>query len=142
MTTKTPATVLKLALVILNRHRQSWELYEAECEQAARQGFRPHYCFHGVNMWVDYDCACFTCEEYGASFSYETYARFALDEASRAYAKQEERIDMLVKLLNLNAPINTAELGAWATEPVQAYFPKTERKVGYAAFAAVDGPPF
>lgn len=39
------------------------EAYELECEEYAREGYRPHYCIHGVNMWVDYDCACWRCEE-------------------------------------------------------------------------------
>lgn len=39
------------------------EAYELECEEYAREGYRPQYCIHGVNMWVDYDCACWRCEE-------------------------------------------------------------------------------
>jgi hypothetical protein len=36
--------------------------YRKACEEWAKQGFRPQYCIHGVNMWVDYDCACYRCE--------------------------------------------------------------------------------
>lgn len=39
------------------------EAYHEEAREYAGQGFRSHYCFHGVNMWVDYDCACGACED-------------------------------------------------------------------------------
>lgn len=140
-TKKLSKDVLKLALIILNRHRQTFIDYEEEAAQYAKEGFRPHYCVHGVNMWVDYDCACYACEEYGSYYDYETYARFSLDEAKAAYDKQMERIDMLVKLHGMGAPIQIAELGKWATEPVQTYLPKAEQREGYAALSKVD-PPF
>jgi hypothetical protein len=38
------------------------EKFIQDCEYYAKQGYRPHYCLHGVNMWVDYDCACAECE--------------------------------------------------------------------------------
>ena len=38
------------------------EEYRKECAEYAKQGFRPHYCIHGTNLWVDYDCACWRCE--------------------------------------------------------------------------------
>jgi len=41
---------------------QRREEYRRECEQYYKQGFRPQYCIHGVNQWVDYDCACASCE--------------------------------------------------------------------------------
>ena len=37
--------------------------YKRDCEADRAQGFQPQYCIHGVNMWVDYDCACWQCEE-------------------------------------------------------------------------------
>lgn len=43
--------------------RENRAEYERECEEYRAQGFRPQYCIHGVNMWVDYDCACWRCEE-------------------------------------------------------------------------------
>ena len=41
---------------------QRREEYARECAEWRAQGFRPHHCIHGVNMWVDYDCACAECE--------------------------------------------------------------------------------
>ena len=138
MSTKVSKEVLKLALIILNRYRKDWAEYEEACEAAWKEGYRPHYCFHGVNLWTDYDPMCGVCEEYGGMWDYKTYAGFALDEAIRAHKQQEERVDQLVKLMTMGAPIQMAELGAWATQPVQKYFPKEEQKVGYAALAKVD----
>ena len=37
--------------------------YKRDCEADRAQGFRPQYCIHGVNVGVDYDCACWQCEE-------------------------------------------------------------------------------
>lgn len=121
LTAKTPKHVLETAKIILDRYRASWAEYSEECEQAYREGFRPHYCFHGVNMWVDYDCACGMCEEYGNSWDYEVYACMAIDEAKRSWAEHEKRLQMLIELMKMNAPIQTAELGKWATEPIARY---------------------
>jgi len=41
---------------------QKREEYAKQCEEYAKQGLRPQYCIHGVNQWVDYDCACWRCE--------------------------------------------------------------------------------
>ncbi|MNW48366.1 hypothetical protein D3C74_257290 [compost metagenome] len=37
--------------------------WERDRDQWNRDGYRAHYCRHGVNLWVDYDCACGACEE-------------------------------------------------------------------------------
>lgn len=37
--------------------------WRAEAREDARQGFRPHYCIHGMNMWTDYDPICGGCED-------------------------------------------------------------------------------
>ena len=84
---------------------------------------------------------CGVCETYGGMWDYKTYANFALDEAIRAHQQEQERVNMLVKLMSMGAPVQIAELGAWATEPVQKYFPKKAQKPGQAALAKLD-PPF
>jgi len=38
------------------------EQYRAECKAWAKQGFRPQYCIHGTNLWVEYDPICGYCE--------------------------------------------------------------------------------
>lgn len=52
--------------------------YHEECKEYAERGWRHHYCFHGANMWVDYDCACGACED-GAPNEYTS------PEDARAY---------------------------------------------------------
>lgn len=37
--------------------------YLEEVKEYGEKGWRHHYCFHGANMWVDYDCACGACED-------------------------------------------------------------------------------
>lgn len=37
--------------------------YREECKEYAKKGWRHQFCFHGTNMWVDYDCACASCED-------------------------------------------------------------------------------
>jgi hypothetical protein len=118
---KTPKQILEIAKVILDRYRAQYAEYEAECEEYYREGFRPQYCSHGVNMWVDYDCACGMCEEYGNYWNFEAYASMALGEAKRAWAEHESRIQLLIDLMKRNAPIQTAELSKWATEPIARY---------------------
>lgn len=139
--TKIANTVVALALVIFKDYAKQWAEYEANCEAYAKDGYRPAHCFHGVNLWTDYDPMCGACEDGYGYFDPNAYRRLALDEAQRAYSKQEERIDMLVKLMQAGAPIQIAELGAWATQPVQAYYPKEAQRVGYAALAECE-PPF
>lgn len=137
-TLKTPAAVLKLALVIFRTYESQWAAYSEECDQAAKEGYRPHHCFHGMNLWTDYDPMCGPCEDGYGYFDPNMYRELALGEANRAFAAQNERIDMLVKLLQMGAPVQTAEMGTWATAPVQAYYPKESQKSGYAALAATE----
>lgn len=37
--------------------------YLRDCEEYREKGWRHHYCFHGTNMWTDYDPICGMCEE-------------------------------------------------------------------------------
>jgi hypothetical protein len=139
--TKISKQVLTLAMVIFKDYAKQWAEYEAQCEASAKDGYRPSHCFHGTYLWTDYDPMCGPCEDGYGYFDPNAYRRLALDEAQRAHAKQDERVDMLVKLMQMGAPVQIAELGAWATQPVQAYFPASQQKVGYAALAKVE-PPF
>lgn len=140
-TKKIAPSVLKLALVIFKSYAAQWATYEADCAEYAKDGYRPAHCFHGVSLWTDYDPMCGPCEDGYGYFDPNAYRRIALDEAIRANDAQQERIDMLVKLMRMGAPVQIAELGKWATEPVQRYYPATEQKAGYAALAECE-PPF
>jgi hypothetical protein len=37
--------------------------YERECAEYREQGYGPHYCIHGTNLWTDYDNICGGCED-------------------------------------------------------------------------------
>lgn len=56
--------------------------YLEECAEYRARGHRHNYCFHGVNQWVDYDCACGLCED-GEIDEYSS------EEEIREYAKRE-----------------------------------------------------
>lgn len=140
-TKKISQSELKLALVIFKSYAAQWAAYESDAAECAKQGYRPSHCFHGTYLWTDYDPICGPCEDGYSYFDPNAYRRIALDEAIRAHEQQQERIDMLVKLMQMGAPVQIAELGAWATQPVQTYYPKPEQKEGYAALAECE-PPF
>ena len=59
---KTDRVVLAVALQVKKRMDKRRREYEEECERSWRQGYRPHYCVHGTNMWTDYDNICGPCE--------------------------------------------------------------------------------
>jgi hypothetical protein len=141
METKLAKGVLSLALVIFKDYAKAWEAYEETCNQYAKEGYRPHYCFHGTNLWTDYDPMCGPCEDGYGYFEPNDYRSIALREAKQAYAAQSERIDALIKLQTMGAPIDLLAFSKWVTEPVQRYLPQPERKEGYAALAECE-PPF
>lgn len=78
--------------------------YLEECEEYRKNGHRNRYCFHGVNQWVDYDCACGYCEEgelneYSSLDEVMTYAVEVVEaEMAEEKAKQDQK-DKIVELL-------------------------------------------
>lgn len=120
----------ELTMLIFRRIEANWEAYEAACEEYAKEGYRPSSCFHGRNMWVDYDCVCGICEEYGYySFNRQAYRAEALAEAHRAVAEVSERTSALVKLSSLGAPIKMVDFNEWICEPLtkHGYVPHYKR---------------
>lgn len=84
---------------------------EAEAEDN-RNGHRTHYCVHGVNMWVDYDCACYRCEDGETIYTLEATTladciRETLDEYRHSMpkitAKIEETVHHFAALLRLTS---------------------------------------
>lgn len=55
--------ITRIAYPVLVRLKARDAQYERDVEDAARHGFRPHYCKHGTNLWVEYDAMCPGCEE-------------------------------------------------------------------------------
>ena len=78
--------------------------YLEECHEYAESGHRHRYCFHGVNMWVDYDCACGLCEdgeinEYSSREEIEEYANAIIMGEQAAEQKKELRKRQMIHLL-------------------------------------------
>lgn len=67
--------------------------YDEECRQWHEQGYRPHYCIHGANMWVEWDCICPWCEE---SIPDEV---LAIHRALDALTERQERMDHVIQFL-------------------------------------------
>lgn len=105
--------ILRLAarrLAMLTRQRAE---YDEECERWHKQGYRPHYCIHGTNLWVDYDCACGWCEM-GV-----TDQELALGWARENVAAFEARLKAVRDLCGTGLPREMAEpLWGWACESV------------------------
>lgn len=55
----------RAALAYIARVRREIAEWEEQCEEEARQGYRPSHCIHGTYMWVEWDCACGWCEAEG-----------------------------------------------------------------------------
>lgn len=121
---------VELAAIILNSYREMFERYEEACEEYHRQGLRPHYCIHGTNLWVDWDCACGACENSEDSYwDYQTYLRRSLDEAKAAFEELNNRISKLIELQKMGAPINLMDFNKWIAEPLTRFgwVPVSER---------------
>ena len=64
--------------------------YEEDCERDRKEGHRPHYCEHGMNLWTDYDPICGYCEE-GMHLSNPMFLRtHALAQAKQFHHKLSE----------------------------------------------------
>jgi hypothetical protein len=116
--TKTPVFVLKLAAKIFGFYGKQWEAYERDCADYAKDGYRPAYCFHGTNLWVDYDAMCGACEDGYGWFDPMLYRQLAISEAKRAYEDFEERLSIYTKASAKHAPMDYGKLISWVSEPL------------------------
>jgi hypothetical protein len=115
-----PVSVFVLALQIFRNYRAAWAQWEESAAEYAAEGYKPHRCFHGTNLWTDYDNICQGCEDYGFYFHDKTYAEVALDEAKARYRTSKERQDLIMKLMYDNAPTeHVVGLFEWAAEPMK-----------------------
>lgn len=119
-TTKTVAkSVPELAAQIMKGYKADHAAYLEMVEDCGRRGYRPEYCIHGTSQWTDYDNICGGCETEGNTWDYLTYAGYALDRARAAFAERDKRVDALMKLTALQAPMGpVADLTGWVSEPV------------------------
>ena len=114
--------VLRRAQEILRQVRARRENYAAACEDYYRSGYIPATCFHGVNMWVDYDCACWMCETFGRDQLSEggDYG-YAIDRARQDVIECEKRMDLLHTAVAFDVPQDIRDrLSEWAFECISA----------------------
>jgi len=90
---------LRLAAAIVRRERAAYAAYRESCDADWRQGYRPHYCRHGMNLWTDYDPICGACEDGRGYWDYLAECRDALDTVARARTEMERRMDEVVRPL-------------------------------------------
>ena len=116
--TKTPTFILKLAAKIFAFYGTQWAAYDAECAEYAAQGYRPHTCFHGTSLWVDYDVMCGPCEDGYGWFDPMLYRQMALREAHAAYDSFNIRLEVYTKASSMNAPIDHGNMIKWVGAPL------------------------
>jgi hypothetical protein len=126
--TKTPVFILKLAAKIFAFYGKQWEAYESDCEDWAEQGYRPAHCFHGTNLWTDYDPMCGPCEDGYSWFDPMLYRQLALAEAKAVYAEFDERLSLYIKASTKHAPMDYGKMILWVSEPLTKWDVKPESK--------------
>ena len=76
--------------------------YLKECREERQHGHRPHSCYHGTNLWTDYDNICGPCEEgeydprWHADDSEERAAR---QQMQARYIARKERETAILEML-------------------------------------------
>lgn len=83
------------ALPFVAKVRQRDADWNEAAQEWSRQGYRPHYCKHGVNMWVDYDCACWQCEES------LTVHEEALIWAHQAWSEYQDMVQIYIGIIKV-----------------------------------------
>lgn len=102
----TSKAVLSLAAKIAARLYSDYLDHLDACEQDRRDGYRPHYCEHGVNMWTDYDAICGYCEDGISMRDGLTRREYALDQAKRRDAKCREIVRAAQTLTDLGVEVD------------------------------------
>lgn len=116
------STAVKLAAIVLRNARAQWAEYQAECDEAYSDGYRPHYCRHGVNLWTDYDPMCGACEDGRGYWDYPAECAEALDTAKRAIAECDRRQELAHAVIvepRMSATV-ISELMTWILAPMSA----------------------
>lgn len=97
MTIATAARADQIARELITRQRD----YEREVREAAEEGFRPHYCIHGTNLWTDYDPICGPCEDgqftqYSTPRQVRSYARLLAEGEEAEKARQTKAVTAMI----------------------------------------------
>lgn len=108
--------VLHGAKIHVQRLREIQNNYDAECETDRKEGHRPHYCIHGMNLWVDYDPICGPCEDGYSRYEGRVLYELALQFAHLDHEQMTQRV-LLVTPLAGRVPAEIWEsLTNWALE--------------------------
>lgn len=103
----TSKTTLRLARDIARSLEQGYQEWVEACEQDRRDGYRPQFCEHGMNLHVDYDPICGPCED-GHSMRDGIFRRqFALDSAKRRMETVTKITHHMADLRSLGVVVDT-----------------------------------
>jgi hypothetical protein len=113
-------TVLAKALEIVKAERKRHADWAESAEEWRRQGYRPHYCPHGMNLWVDYDVICGACEDGRGYFDYLTELDVALCYVGGLMREVLRRRRALGDLMTIDAHVPiTGDLYRWTYAPLK-----------------------
>jgi hypothetical protein len=100
---------LKLAAKLSARAEQRYASYLSECDADRKDGYRSHYCEHGVNLWIDYDPICGYCEDGQSAADGVLRRREAISEAKERVAKSRKIVQLIIdaERLGLRDALNT-----------------------------------
>ena len=88
---------------LVNSIVKNQQEYLDEVAEYAADGYRHNFCFHGVNQWVDYDCACGLCED-GAINEYSSLKEvreYAIEEVNAEIREEELMEEKKFKIIDL-----------------------------------------
>ena len=110
------ATEKKIALHILKGWRERFEDHAEAGREYAKQGYRNHYCVHGMNQWTDYDNICGMCEDGYGYWDYLEFMKLSKAEAGRIYNRYEKEMqknseffsELFMAVHNCDTPVKEA----------------------------------
>ncbi len=105
------ALVLSTAMRINRRLEASYAAYLADCEEDRQQGYRPHFCQHGMNLWTDFDPICGYCEDGFTMADGVVRRTYALSEARAAVAEFEALMDACEVLRKYRIGVSAEDKG-------------------------------
>lgn len=112
-------TILRRALYHVKRLRRLQAEWDEDAREAAKEGFRPHHCIHGTNLWVDWDPICGPCEDGFSRYEGEALYKAALMAAHEDVSECVRRSTLVAPLVGeYGLAAIREQLIEWATEPI------------------------
>lgn len=114
----TDKATLKMAAKLADRYWDGYQEYLEDVEADHRDGYRAHYCEHGMNLWTDYDPICGPCEDGWSMRNGVHRRRRALDEARSRIERATEMSRVLGEAVDVLGPhaVNTDKVIARIAE--------------------------